>query len=98
MNEHTHEEHHHSHHENHAHGHEHGHTHDHASSALGAWKALGECVTSAGVMDMQEITAALSVQQGKKRKRQAQSDMALIAVHLNCHAGAAANCCVALGL
>jgi sirohydrochlorin cobaltochelatase len=80
MNEHTHEEHHHSHshHGDHEHGHEHGHTHDHASSALGAWKALGECVTSAGVMDMQEITAALSVQQGKKRKRQAQSDMALM--------------------
>ena len=78
MNEHTHEEHHHSHHESHEHEHEHGHTHGHASSALGAWKALCECVTDAGIMDMQEITAALTVQQGKQRKKQAQPDMALM--------------------
>src|SRR5207302_876167 len=78
MNEHTHEEHHHRHHEDHEHGHEHGHTHGHASSALGAWKALCECVTAAGIMDMQEIMAALTVQQSKQRKKQAQPDMALM--------------------
>ncbi len=72
MNEHTHEEHHHSHHE----GHEHEHTHGHASSsALDAWKALCECVTAAGIMDRQEITAALTARQ---RKKKAQPDMALM--------------------
>ncbi len=72
MNEHTHEEHHHNHHE----GHEHEHTHGHASSsALDAWKALCECVTAAGIMDRQEITAALTARQ---RKKKAQPDMALM--------------------
>ena len=82
MNEHTHEEHHvgaryiaPARHE----GHEHEHTHGHSSSsALDAWKALCECVTAAGIMDMQEITAALTAQQRKQRKKKAQADMALM--------------------
>ncbi|HEY4034837.1 MAG TPA: sirohydrochlorin chelatase [Ktedonobacteraceae bacterium] len=75
MNDHTHEEHHHIHHEEndeykHEHIHSHEHTHDHgSSSALDAWKALCECVTTAGIMNMQEITAALTAQQSKQRKK-----------------------------
>jgi hypothetical protein len=53
-------------------GHEHEHTHDHSSSsALYAWKALCACVTAAGIMDMQEITAALTAWQRKQRKKMA---------------------------
>jgi sirohydrochlorin cobaltochelatase len=76
MNNHTHEEHHHSHHEDHEHAYVHAHAY--ASSALSAWKALCECVTAAGIMDMQEITAALTVQQSKQRKKQVQPNMALM--------------------
>jgi sirohydrochlorin cobaltochelatase len=77
MNEDAHEEYHHSHHEGHEH--EHRHTHSHASSStLDAWKALCECVSAAGIMDMQEITAALTTRQSKQRKKQAQPDMALM--------------------
>jgi sirohydrochlorin cobaltochelatase len=89
MHEHTQKEHHHSHHE-HAHihmhedhdhshheGHEHEHTHDNgSSSALDTWKALCECVTAAGIMDRQEITAALTVHQSKPRKQK--PDLALL--------------------
>jgi hypothetical protein len=74
MNDHTHDGHHHSHHEDH----EHGHTHDHSSPPiLDAWKALCECVTNAGIMDIREITAALTVQQGKQKKKK-KTDMALM--------------------
>jgi hypothetical protein len=74
MNEHTQAEHHHSHHKGHEHTHEH--THDYAASpALEAWKALCACVTAAGIMDMQEITAALTAQQRKQRKKKAQPEM-----------------------
>lgn len=76
MNDHTHEERHHSHYEDHGyehthdHDHNHSHTHNHASSsALNAWKALCECVTAAGIMNMQEITSALTAQQSKQRKK-----------------------------
>jgi sirohydrochlorin cobaltochelatase len=66
MNEHTHSDHHHhSHHENH----EHTHTHP-SSSALDAWKALCDCVTAAGIMNRQEITAALSARQSKLKPAQ----------------------------
>jgi sirohydrochlorin cobaltochelatase len=63
MNEHTHaDQHHHSHHSE-----THEHTHSHApSSALDAWQALCDCVTTAGIMDRQEITAALTAWQKKK--------------------------------
>lgn len=83
MHEHTHEEHSHSHHDEHTHmhevshhsdheDHEHEHTHDNgSSSALDAWKALCECVTAAGIMDRQEITAALTAYQQKPRKQKA---------------------------
>jgi hypothetical protein len=92
MHEHTYEEHHHSHHDEnadkhvHAHeehrhshheGHEHEHTHDNgSSSALDAWKVLCECVTAAGIMDRQEITAALTTHQRKPRKQK--PDLALM--------------------
>lgn len=69
MNDHTHEEHHHNH-EDHEHGHEHEHTHDHSSSsAFNAWKTLCECIINAGIMNRQEITAALTAQQEKQRNK-----------------------------
>jgi sirohydrochlorin cobaltochelatase len=68
MNEHTHaDQHHHGHHEDHEH------THSHAPSALDAWQALCDCVTAAGIMDRQEITAALTAWQ---KKKPAQPDIA----------------------
>ena len=61
MNEHTHaDQHSHSQHADH----EHTHTHP-SSSALDAWKALCDCVTAAGIMNKQEITAALTARQSK---------------------------------
>src|SRR5436853_6310619 len=63
MEEHTHSDHHH-----HSHHEDHEHTHSHpASSALDAWKALCDCVTAAGIMDRQEITAALTAWQRKQK-------------------------------
>ncbi len=63
MHEHTHADHHH----HHSHHEDHEHTHSPASSsALNAWKALCDCVTAAGIMDRQEITAALTAWQSKK--------------------------------
>src|SRR5258708_9947601 len=77
MNNHTHEEHLHSHHEEHDHEHRHTHGHSHPSSlALNTWKALCECITTAGIMTLQEITAALTARQSKRSKKQA--DMALM--------------------
>jgi sirohydrochlorin cobaltochelatase len=76
MNDHTHEEHHHSHEHGHAHTHDHSHshTHDHPSStALNTWKALCECITTAGIMNMQEITAALTAQQEKQSKKKTET-------------------------
>ncbi len=78
MHEHTHEEHHHIQHDEHEHPkpeehthddheHTHEHTHSSASFAINAWKDLCECVTSAGIMDRQEITAALTARQSKKQ-------------------------------
>jgi hypothetical protein len=77
MNNHIHEGHLHSHHEEHKH--EHGHTHDHShpsSLALNTWKELCECITTVGIMTMQEITAALTAWQKKRRNKQA--EMALM--------------------
>ena len=74
MNDHTHEEHHHSHEHGHAHTHDHSHTHDHPSStALNTWKKLCECITTAGIMNMQEITAALTAQQEKQSKKKTET-------------------------
>jgi sirohydrochlorin cobaltochelatase len=81
MNELTHGEHHHNHHEGHEHTHEHMHGHP-SSSALAAWKALCECVTAAGIMDRQEITARAAwgadAEAARQRKKKAQPDMALM--------------------
>jgi sirohydrochlorin cobaltochelatase len=77
MNNHTHEEHLHSHHEEHDHEHGHTHSHSHPSSlALNTWKALCECITTAGIMTQQEITAALTARQSKRRDKRV--DMALL--------------------
>jgi sirohydrochlorin cobaltochelatase len=74
MNDHTHEEHHHSHEHGHAHTHDHSHTHDHPSStALNTWNALCECITTAGIMNTQEITAALTAQQEKQSKKKTET-------------------------
>ncbi len=50
------------------------HDHTHTSPPHDAWKALRECVTAAGIMDMREITDALAVWQSKHK---AQMDTAL---------------------
>ncbi len=76
MNDHTHEEHHHK--------HDHGHNHP-SSTAIDAWKTFCECVTTAGIMNMQEITTALTAltaqqeKQGKQgRQRKKKTDVALM--------------------
>jgi sirohydrochlorin cobaltochelatase len=52
----------------HSHGHyHHDHDHSHASPPHDAWKALRECVTAAGIMDMQEIRDALAAWQSKHK-------------------------------
>lgn len=99
MHEHTHEEHHHDHHDENTHEHAHmheehhnshhegnEHTHDNgSSSALDAWRALCECVTAAGIMDRQEITAALTAHQRKPRKQK--PDLALMPYLLTAMSG-----------
>ena len=83
MNDHTHEKHHHNHEHRHKHTHDHSHAYNHPSStAIDAWKTLCECVTTAGIMNMQEITTALTAltaQQGKQGKqRKKKTDAALM--------------------
>ena len=63
----------HSHDDSH-HDHHGDHDHTHTSPPHDAWKALRECITAAGIMDMREITDALAVWQSKHK---AQMDTAL---------------------
>ncbi|HTK10469.1 MAG TPA: sirohydrochlorin chelatase [Ktedonobacteraceae bacterium] len=53
------------HHDEHAHSHTH--EHSHTSDLKDRWNALRECVTAAGITNLEEITDALTIWQSKSR-------------------------------